>query len=148
MVERSLSMREALGSMPSFSIFAVGTRLVHPHPHTLEHTNCAICWLRRTMAGVSHCISDARCFALPQGNALLHPNTNAVPHLLGAIAIGGGRAGLGRARAYVYGIRHVQAMQQSKMSAPGVEPGLSRPQRDVLTTRRCGLDVMPWRCSS
>ena len=24
------------------------------------------------------------------------------------------------------------------MSTPGVEPGLSRPQRDVLTTRRCG----------
>ena len=24
------------------------------------------------------------------------------------------------------------------MSAPGVEPGLARPQRDVLTTRRCG----------
>jgi hypothetical protein len=27
----------------------------------------------------------------------------------------------------------------AKMSTPGVEPGLSRPQRDVLTTRRCGL---------
>ena len=27
----------------------------------------------------------------------------------------------------------------TKMSTPGVEPGLSRPQRDVLTTRRCGL---------
>ena len=27
-----------------------------------------------------------------------------------------------------------------KMSSPGVEPGLSRPQRDVLTTRRWGLD--------
>ena len=26
-----------------------------------------------------------------------------------------------------------------KMSSPGVEPGLSRPQRDVLTTRRWGL---------
>ena len=26
------------------------------------------------------------------------------------------------------------------MSSPGVEPGLSRPQRDVLTTRRWGLD--------
>ena len=26
-----------------------------------------------------------------------------------------------------------------RMSTPGVEPGLSRPQRDVLTTRRCGL---------
>ena len=25
------------------------------------------------------------------------------------------------------------------VSTPGVEPGLSRPQRDVLTTRRCGL---------
>ena len=25
-----------------------------------------------------------------------------------------------------------------KMTTPGVEPGLSRPQRDVLTTRRCG----------
>ena len=24
------------------------------------------------------------------------------------------------------------------MSSPGVEPGLSRPRRDVLTTRRCG----------
>ena len=29
--------------------------------------------------------------------------------------------------------------RSSKMSTPGVEPGLSRPQRDVLTTRRCGL---------
>ena len=25
------------------------------------------------------------------------------------------------------------------LSTPGFEPGLSRPQRDVLTTRRCGL---------
>ena len=25
------------------------------------------------------------------------------------------------------------------MTTPGVEPGLSRPRRDVLTTRRCGL---------
>ena len=25
------------------------------------------------------------------------------------------------------------------LSTPGVEPGLSRPQHDVLTTRRCGL---------
>ena len=32
-----------------------------------------------------------------------------------------------------------------KMSTPGVEPGLSRPQRDVLTTRRCGLGVPRWR---
>ena len=29
-----------------------------------------------------------------------------------------------------------------KMSSPGVEPGLSRPQRDVLTTRRWGLDFL------
>ena len=28
------------------------------------------------------------------------------------------------------------------MSTPGVEPGLSRPQRDVLTTRRCGPHAM------
>ena len=28
-----------------------------------------------------------------------------------------------------------------KMSSPGVEPGLSRPQRDVLTTRRWGLNT-------
>ena len=28
-----------------------------------------------------------------------------------------------------------------KMSSPGVEPGLSRPRRDVLTTRRWGLLV-------
>ena len=25
------------------------------------------------------------------------------------------------------------------MTTPGIEPGLSRPRRDVLTTRRCGL---------
>ena len=25
-----------------------------------------------------------------------------------------------------------------RMTTPGVEPGLSRPRRDVLTTRRCG----------
>ena len=31
-----------------------------------------------------------------------------------------------------------------EMSTPGVEPGLSRPQHDVLTTRRCGLmQVVP-----
>ena len=30
-------------------------------------------------------------------------------------------------------------LDAAKMSTPGVEPGLSRPQRDVLTTRRCGL---------
>ena len=29
--------------------------------------------------------------------------------------------------------------QNTFLSTPGVEPGLSRPQRDVLTTRRCGL---------
>ena len=28
------------------------------------------------------------------------------------------------------------------LSTPGVEPGLSRPQRDVLTTRRCGPCIM------
>ena len=28
-----------------------------------------------------------------------------------------------------------------KLSTPGVEPGLSRPQRDVLTTRRCGHGI-------
>ena len=28
-----------------------------------------------------------------------------------------------------------------QMSTPGVEPGLSRPQRDVLTTRRCGRGI-------
>ena len=29
------------------------------------------------------------------------------------------------------------------LTTPGVEPGLSRPQRDVLTTRRCGPCSMP-----
>ena len=29
------------------------------------------------------------------------------------------------------------------LSSPGVEPGLSRPQRDVLTARRCGLLAEP-----
>ena len=35
---------------------------------------------------------------------------------------------------------HVEALGSSgdKVSTPGVEPGLSRPRRDVLTTRRCG----------
>ena len=28
--------------------------------------------------------------------------------------------------------------QYNKLTTPGVEPGLSRPERDVLTTRRCG----------
>ena len=31
------------------------------------------------------------------------------------------------------------------MSTPGFEPGLSRPQRDVLTTRRCGQQRSPAR---
>ena len=31
------------------------------------------------------------------------------------------------------------------MTTPGVEPGLSRPQRDVLTTRRCGRLIGSWR---
>ena len=35
--------------------------------------------------------------------------------------------------------RRHQKKECAKMSTPGVEPGLSRPQRDVLTTRRCGL---------
>ena len=30
---------------------------------------------------------------------------------------------------------------RQSMTAPGVEPGLSQPQRDVLTTRRCGLEI-------
>ena len=30
-------------------------------------------------------------------------------------------------------------LDTAKVSTPGVEPGLSRPQRDDLTTRRCGL---------
>ena len=30
------------------------------------------------------------------------------------------------------------------MTTPGVEPGLSRPRRDILATRRCGL----WHCVS
>ena len=37
---------------------------------------------------------------------------------------------------------HVRARELGtckKMTTPGVEPGLSRPQRNVLTTRRCGL---------
>ena len=39
--------------------------------------------------------------------------------------------------------KHVAAsvVREGNMSTPGVEPGLSRPQRDVLTTRRCGLEV-------
>ena len=37
------------------------------------------------------------------------------------------------------GSRFVNLLRGRKMSTPGVEPGLSRPQRDVLTTRRCGL---------
>ena len=36
--------------------------------------------------------------------------------------------------------------EKQEMTAPGVEPGLSRPQRDALTTRRCGLDTSPPRC--
>ena len=34
--------------------------------------------------------------------------------------------------------RSCEARDRTQMSSPGVEPGLSRPQRDVLTTRRCG----------
>ena len=33
----------------------------------------------------------------------------------------------------------------AKMSTPGVEPGLSRPRRDVLTTRRCGHSRCSWQ---
>ena len=36
----------------------------------------------------------------------------------------------------------------AEMSTPGVEPGLSRPQRDVLTTRRCGLLHVAHLCDS
>ena len=32
------------------------------------------------------------------------------------------------------------------LSTPGFEPGLSRPQRDVLTTRRCGPQIHCNRC--
>ncbi len=34
----------------------------------------------------------------------------------------------------------------ANMTAPGVEPGLSRPQRDVLTTRRCGPCLRHHQC--
>ena len=34
---------------------------------------------------------------------------------------------------------------QPNLSSPGFEPGLSRPQRDVLTTRRCGQQCSPAR---
>ena len=34
----------------------------------------------------------------------------------------------------------------ANMTAPGVEPGLSRPQRDVLTTRRCGPCLWHHQC--
>jgi hypothetical protein len=32
----------------------------------------------------------------------------------------------------------LQIICSHKLTTPGVEPGLSRPRRDVLTTRRCG----------
>ena len=32
----------------------------------------------------------------------------------------------------------------AKLTTPGVEPGLSRPRRDVLTTRRCGRLICFW----
>ena len=35
----------------------------------------------------------------------------------------------------------------NEMSTPGLEPGLSRPRRDVLTTRRCGLPKAWFACS-
>ena len=38
-----------------------------------------------------------------------------------------------------YGLQ-CQVCYLRNVSTPGVEPGLSRPRRDVLTTRRCG----PW----
>ena len=41
----------------------------------------------------------------------------------------------------VHACQRVAALNSPKegMTTPGVEPGLSRPQRNVLTTRRCGL---------
>ena len=33
--------------------------------------------------------------------------------------------------------------KNKKMSTPGIEPGLSRPQRDVLTTRRSRHLIIP-----
>ena len=35
-------------------------------------------------------------------------------------------------------VAFVASRAQVKLTAPGVEPGLSRPRRDILTTRRCG----------
>ena len=37
---------------------------------------------------------------------------------------------------------NTRAKLERNMSTPGVEPGLSRPRRDVLTTRRCGQFVV------
>ena len=34
----------------------------------------------------------------------------------------------------------ISTVWRTCMTTPGVDPGLSRPQRDVLTTRRCGLE--------
>ena len=38
----------------------------------------------------------------------------------------------------------------AKLTTPGVEPGLSRPRRDVLTTRRCGrmISIREMSCRS
>ena len=51
--------------------------------------------------------------------------------------------GGGLSQAYTC-LRHTHSCAQActwpcTLTTPGVEPGLSRPQRDVLTTRRCGL---------
>ena len=57
------------------------------------------------------------------------PRSHAVPALAGwPCAVRAPAASLSRARG-----------RAKTVSTPGVEPGLSRPQRDVLTTRRCGL---------
>ena len=39
-----------------------------------------------------------------------------------------------------------EAAWKQCLSTPGFEPGLSRPQRDVLTTRRCGPQIHCNRC--
>ena len=87
-----------------------------------------------------------RCRAAPASTPFcsirsVPPHPQAAPKALASLSLGHERAALaGKPKGTDRKTEH-PVPPRNCLSAPGFEPGLSRPQRDVLTTRRCGLEI-------
>ena len=87
-----------------------------------------------------------RCRAAPAStpsaqSGVCRPHPQATPKALASLSLGHERAALaGKPKGTDRKTKH-PVPPRNCLSAPGFEPGLSRPQRDVLTTRRCGLEI-------